>query len=393
MDPTRLGVGVIGAGRVGPVMAQALAGAGHHLVGITKPLGDDDDDDRVSGVVPGVVFLDVPDLVERSELVIIAVPDSELIEVVSGIAATSGWQSGQIVAHTSIRHGLDVLDPARQAGAIPLALHPLMEFTGTSVDLVRMKEAWCVVSAPAVATPIGQALAVEMGMEPLVVAPEHREEIFQEFFQVDHSRKRRGALGLGLSIAKRIADILEHPLDVRSRVGEGSIFSIELPVGDILQSNIGEPEINERIGGEFVNLSVLVLEDDEILRGALAELLERWGIKVVAFNAFGDLAERIQDMEFQPDLIITDFRLHGGLKGNDVVGDIRRTLDRNVPAIVVTADTDPKLIEGIRQEGFPVLIKPVNPPRLRVMMHNILYEPHLVRELNLPDDNAEGASH
>lgn len=175
MDPTRLGVGVIGAGRVGPVMAQALAGAGHHLVGITKPLGDDDD--RVSGVVPGVVFLDVPDLVERSELVIIAVPDSELVEVVSGIAATSGWQSGQIVAHTSIRHGLDVLDPARQAGAIPLALHPLMEFTGTSVDLVRMKEAWCVVSAPAVATPIGQALAVEMGMEPLVVAPEHREAV------------------------------------------------------------------------------------------------------------------------------------------------------------------------------------------------------------------------
>ena len=175
MDPTRLGVGVIGAGRVGPVMAQALAGAGHHLVGISKPLGDEWD--RVSGVVPGVVFLDVPDLVERSELVIIAVPDSELVEVVAGIAGTGGWQSGQIIAHTSIRHGLDVLDPARQAGAIPLALHPLMEFTGTSVDLVRMKEAWCVVSAPAVATPIAQALAVEMGMEPLVVAPEHREAV------------------------------------------------------------------------------------------------------------------------------------------------------------------------------------------------------------------------
>jgi len=175
MDPTRLGVGVIGAGRVGPVMAQALAGAGHHLVGISKPLGDEWD--RVSGVVPGVVFLDVPDLVERSELVIIAVPDSELVEVVAGIAGTGGWQSGQIIAHTSIRHGLDVLDPARQAGAIPLALHPLMEFTGTRVDLVRMKEAWCVVSAPAVATPIAQALAVEMGMEPLVVAPEHREAV------------------------------------------------------------------------------------------------------------------------------------------------------------------------------------------------------------------------
>lgn len=175
MDPTRLGVGVIGAGRVGPVMAQALAGAGHHLVGLSKPLGDDGD--RVSGVVPGVVFLDIPDLVERSELVLIAVPDSELLEVVAGIARTGGWQSGQIVAHTSIRHGLEALEPAREKGAIPLTLHPLMEFTGTSVDLVRMKEAWCVVSAPAVATPIAQALAVEMGMEPLPIAPENREAV------------------------------------------------------------------------------------------------------------------------------------------------------------------------------------------------------------------------
>lgn len=172
MDPTRLGVGVIGAGRVGPVMAQALAGAGHHLVGLSRPSGDEED--RVSGVVPGVLFLDVPDLVERSELVIIAVPDTELVEVVAGIARAGGWQSGQIVAHTSIRHGLEVLDPARDAGAIPVTLHPLMEFTGTSVDLVRMREAWCVVSAPAVATPIAQALAVEMGMEPVHVASEHR---------------------------------------------------------------------------------------------------------------------------------------------------------------------------------------------------------------------------
>lgn len=175
MDPTRLGVGVIGAGRVGPVMAQALAGAGHHLVGMSKPSGDEED--RVSGVVPGVLFLDVPDLVRRSELVIIAVPDGELVEVVAGVARRGGWQSGQIVAHTSIRHGLEALAPARDAGAIPVTLHPLMEFTGTSVDLVRMKEAWCVVSAPAVATPIAQALAVEMGMEPVHVPAEHREAV------------------------------------------------------------------------------------------------------------------------------------------------------------------------------------------------------------------------
>ncbi len=221
------------------------------------------------------------------------------------------------------------------------------------------------------------------------IKPEYREAIFEEFYQVERSRKHHNALGLGLSIAKRIADILGHHLDVRSRMDEGSIFSIELPEGDILQSDIGEPEINEKIGGEFSGLSILVLEDDEILRNALTELLERWGIIVRAFNALDDLTSHLLESEFRPDLIITDYRLHGGLKGDEIVRSIRATLNLAAPAIVVTADTDPKLIESIRKDGFPVLIKPVSPPRLRVMMHNILYEPELVRELQPETNHAD----
>jgi predicted short-subunit dehydrogenase-like oxidoreductase (DUF2520 family) len=175
MDPTRLGVGVIGAGRVGPVIAQALAGAGHALVGITKP--SDGDSERVTSVVPGVVFLDAEQLVERSQLVVLAVPDHVLVDLVKGVALAGAWQQGQIVLHTSIRHGLDALEPARAAGAIPIAVHPLMEFTGTSMDITQMKGAWAVISAPAVATPIAQALAVEMGMEPIVVAQNNRHQV------------------------------------------------------------------------------------------------------------------------------------------------------------------------------------------------------------------------
>lgn len=175
MDPTRLGVGIVGAGRVGPILAAALAGAGHHIVGISKP--SDGDVDRVTSVVPGIVFLDVPDLIERSELIVLAVPDSQIAQLVDGVARVGGWQSGQIVAHTSIRQGIAVLAPAGAGGAIPITLHPLMEFTGTSIDLVRMREAWCVVSAPAVATPIAEALAVEMGMEPIVIADSVREHV------------------------------------------------------------------------------------------------------------------------------------------------------------------------------------------------------------------------
>ena len=150
----RLGVGIIGAGRVGPVLGAALAAAGHALVGVSA--STDDERDRVESMLPGVPVLDVPQLVERSELVVLAVPDDQLAELVVGLAALGAWQAGQLVLHTSARYGTAVLDPARAAGAIPLAVHPALAFTGTSIDLVRLRDAWCAVTAPAPVLPIAR---------------------------------------------------------------------------------------------------------------------------------------------------------------------------------------------------------------------------------------------
>ncbi len=163
----RLGVGIIGAGRVGPVLGAALAGAGHALVGISA--STDDERERVEIMLPGVSVLDVPQIVERSELVVIAVPDDQLSDLVSGLAALGAWQPGQLVLHTAAAFGVSVLDPARAAGAIPLAVHPALAFTGTSVDLARLRDAWCAVTAPGPVLPIAQALVVEMGAEPIVI--------------------------------------------------------------------------------------------------------------------------------------------------------------------------------------------------------------------------------
>lgn len=163
----RLGVGVVGAGRVGPVIGAALAAAGHALVGISA--GTDDERDRVEALLPGAPVLEVATIVERSELVVIAVPDDQLGELVSGLAALGAWQPGQLVLHTAARYGTAVLDPARLAGAIPLAVHPALAFTGTSVDLARLRDAWCAVTAPTPVLPIAQALVVEMGAEPVVI--------------------------------------------------------------------------------------------------------------------------------------------------------------------------------------------------------------------------------
>ncbi|AWB90078.1 Rossmann-like and DUF2520 domain-containing protein [Salinibacterium hongtaonis] len=168
----RLGVGIIGAGKVGPVLGAALAGAGHAIVGISAL--SPESRDRAEVMLPGAPILDVPTVVERSELVILAVPDSELADLVAGLAATGAWQPGQLVMHTAPGVGISVLTPALQAGAIPLAVHPALAFTGTSVDLIRLREAFCAVTAPAPVLPIGQALVVEMGAEPVVVAEADR---------------------------------------------------------------------------------------------------------------------------------------------------------------------------------------------------------------------------
>ncbi|MEP6481894.1 MAG: Rossmann-like and DUF2520 domain-containing protein [Rhodoglobus sp.] len=168
----RLGVGIIGAGRVGPVLGAALAGAGHAIVGISAV--SEGSRDRAGAMLPGVPILEIPDLIERSELVILAVPADQLEQLVAGLAAAGAWQPGQLVLHTAAQFGFGVLAPAIAAGAIPLAVHPAMVFTGTSLDLVRLRESYCAVTAPTPVLPIGQALVVEMGAEPVVVAESDR---------------------------------------------------------------------------------------------------------------------------------------------------------------------------------------------------------------------------
>jgi predicted short-subunit dehydrogenase-like oxidoreductase (DUF2520 family) len=168
----RLGVGIVGAGRVGPILGAALAGAGHALVGISAVSAESRE--RADAILPLVPILEVPDLIERSELVILAVPDDELPGLVAGLAATGTWQPGQLVLHTAPGYGVGVLAPAAAMGVIPLAIHPAMAFTGTSLDLARLQESYFAVTAQATVLPIGQALVVEMGGEPVVIAENDR---------------------------------------------------------------------------------------------------------------------------------------------------------------------------------------------------------------------------
>ena len=170
--PGRLGIGIIGAGHVGPILGAALAGAGHAIIGISAI--SQDSRDRAEAILPAVPILPIPEIVERSELVILAVPDDQLDSLISGLAAAGTWQQGQLVLHTSARYGTAVLQPAFASGIIPLAIHPAMTFTGTSIDIARLSDSYFAVTAPTPVLPIAQALVVEMGGEPVVVGEADR---------------------------------------------------------------------------------------------------------------------------------------------------------------------------------------------------------------------------
>jgi predicted short-subunit dehydrogenase-like oxidoreductase (DUF2520 family) len=136
MRPARLAVGVVSAGRVGSVLGAALARAGHTVVAASGLSAASIR--RADQLLPGVPLLPPDEVVRGSDLVLLALPDDALAGMVRGLVATDSLRPGQIVVHTSGAHGIEVLRPAVEVGALPLALHPVMTFTGRSEDLERV---------------------------------------------------------------------------------------------------------------------------------------------------------------------------------------------------------------------------------------------------------------
>ncbi|MFE6841682.1 Rossmann-like and DUF2520 domain-containing protein [Streptomyces sp. NPDC057686] len=170
--PARLTVGVVGAGRVGPALACALQQAGHRPVAVSGV--SDASRRRAERMLPGVPLVPPAQVLELADLVLLTVPDDALPSLVEGLAETGAVRPGQLLVHTSGRYGTAVLDPARRAGALPLALHPAMTFTGTEVDVQRLAGCSFGVTAPEELRLAAEALVIEMGGEPEWIAEENR---------------------------------------------------------------------------------------------------------------------------------------------------------------------------------------------------------------------------
>jgi predicted short-subunit dehydrogenase-like oxidoreductase (DUF2520 family) len=163
----------VGAGRAGTALAAALRRAGHEVVAASAV--SDASVNRVHRDLPGTPIKQPAEVVSAADLVLLTVPDDVLPGLVAGLAATGADLTGRLVAHASGRHGLAVLDPAVRAGALPLALHPVMTFTGRPDDVDRLAGVSFGVTAPEQLRPAAEVLVMEMGGEPVFIAEEHRD--------------------------------------------------------------------------------------------------------------------------------------------------------------------------------------------------------------------------
>lgn len=165
-------IGIIGDEPAGPVLAKAWALAGHEVVGaaVSTPLAID----RVEALLPDVPIDSMPAVSEDADVVILAVPYADVQNTCDGLADLGLFGPKKIVVHLSPLRGYGALSGAGLHGAVPIAMHPVMHFTGTSMDLMVLKNSTIAVSAPEVFQPIAQALAIELGGEPVIVSEEQR---------------------------------------------------------------------------------------------------------------------------------------------------------------------------------------------------------------------------
>ena len=165
-------IGIIGNEPAGLILAKAWASAGHELVAaaVDSALAIE----RVEALLPDLPIDSMPATAEDSDLIILSVPDADIRITCEGLADFGLFGPRKIVLHLSALHGYSVLSAAALHGAVTIALHPVMHFTGTTVDLLVLKNTSVAVSAPEPLMPIAQALAIELGAEPVVLNEEQR---------------------------------------------------------------------------------------------------------------------------------------------------------------------------------------------------------------------------
>ena len=218
----------------------------------------------------------------------------------------------------------------------------------------------------------GDKVSIEVWDNGCGISDDQMSLIYEDFYQVENKERDRGkGLGLGLALAKRLADSLKHTIDSKSRLGSGSYFSVNVDLAE------NKAEINnDEILMNIMNLSginILLVEDDIDVLKATKQLLESWGCKVKTARNKDEVMNLIdEDPYTNPDIILADNRLPGDASGIDITYLIQEKLQTSIPCVIMTGDVERSHVQSIIDQGFPVLLKPIQPAKFRAMLSHLI---------------------
>ncbi|MGA4635135.1 hybrid sensor histidine kinase/response regulator NahK/ErcS' [Pseudomonas solani] len=218
-----------------------------------------------------------------------------------------------------------------------------------------------------------QSLSIEVWDSGIGIADDKLKEIFQEFKRGDSQRpKQDRGLGLGLAIVDKIAGMLGHRIQVRSRLGHGSRFSIEVPLAKRAPRARVEASTPELLVERLRGSRVWVLDNDAAICAGMRTLLEGWGCQVVTALSEEDLARQVDNYHADADLLIADYHLDNGHNGVDAVASINARRGTALPALMITANYSNELRQQMRELGHTLMHKPVRPMKLKAAMSHLI---------------------
>lgn len=212
----------------------------------------------------------------------------------------------------------------------------------------------------------GETVLIQVKDTGIGIPANEQQNIFDEFHQLQNpERDSSNGLGLGLAIVKRLCDHQNWPLTLVSD-SSGSCFSVEVPLGDRNKVvEITQPQVI----GELGSIRALVIDDDEAICHSLVALFKNWGSEVQAFES-AQTAENflLANIEWRPNLLISDYRLRANKTGAEAIQQIHKVLDEKIPALIITGDTDPLRIQEAESSGFAIIHKPIKAVKIRTFI-------------------------
>ncbi|WP_308910477.1 chemotaxis protein CheB [Pseudokordiimonas caeni] len=225
---------------------------------------------------------------------------------------------------------------------------------------------------------LGDALSVEIWDTGVGIPEEEFKLIFEEYYQLDNAaRERSKGLGLGLSIVKRLGNLLGHPLHVRSWLGKGSVFSIEVPIarpadGSEHSSAPKQRHSSEAVADEGLKGTILIVEDDSDVRELLEDILRAEGHRILSAANGEDAQSLLSRGDARPDLILTDYNLPKTMTGLSLAHELRKKLGRDIPVVVLTGDISTRTLQEIKRLHCVQLNKPVKARALLAIVQDLL---------------------